>query len=79
MPGQSWGGEGKGSDDENMGTCVWRGYTLHWQEEGKMKQEEACEDKEQQLQSPAARRCILYLLLFRLPDRNVIPRSAGNQ
>lgn len=56
-------------------------HTLHWQEGGKMKQEEARGDKEQELQDPGARswRCILSLPLFRLPDRNLIPTSAGDR
>lgn len=45
---------GRGGDDGNIGTGECIGYTSHWQEEGKMKQKEALEDEEQQLQDPLA-------------------------
>lgn len=55
--------------------CI--GDTWHWQEGRKGEQEEASENKEQYLPSPAARRgwCI-FNQLFWLPDRNLIPTKA---
>lgn len=53
-------GPGKGMAKEDMtgilkhNVCI--GCTLHWQEGRRMKQEAALRGKEQQLQSPAARR-----------------------